>query len=398
MKKQVLIVLNSLEIGGIERSLVGLVNSFDYDKYDVDIFLQSRKGEFLTQLTDKCRVLDEKSRCATLLLPIKTVLINGHPLLAAARVFSKIRVKSKYRDSNAFGQDCISYAYYQEMWDYSYRLLPTVGKKYDAAFSFAWPHHFVAFKVKADKKLAWIHTDYSKTLLDRKNDARVWDMFDNIIAVSDECGETFKKIYPSLSEKVVTVENILSPEFVRDSAEKFAAEEMQCEETSLLTIGRFCHAKAFDVAVDICKELIDRGRKIKWFALGYGGAEETVKAKAEKLGLGDRFVFLGKKENPYPYIKACDIYVQPSRYEGKAVSVREAQILCKPVIITNFTTAASQVKDGFDAIISPMDYKAVADDIERLMDNPSVLNSLIANTTASDYGNAGQLQRLYDLF
>ncbi|MCR4616173.1 MAG: glycosyltransferase [Clostridiales bacterium] len=398
MKKQVLIVLNSLEIGGIERSLVGLVNCFDYEKYDVDIFLQSRKGEFLDQLTDKCTVLEEKPRCATLLKPVKDVVKSGHFMLAAARIAAKYQTKLKYRNCGSEDIDKISYAHYQKLWDYSVGLLPKINKKYDVALSFAWPHHYVAFNVRADKKLAWIHTDYTKTITDRDRDAKVWDVFDNIIAVSDECGAAFKKVYPGLSDKVVTVENILSPEFVRKSASEFEVPEMQCDETALLTIGRYCYAKAFDVAVDICAELVSRGQNIKWFVIGYGGGEDEIRTRAEKAGLKDKFIFLGKQKNPYPYIKACDIYVQPSRYEGKAVSVREAQMLCKPVVITNFTTAASQVKDGFDAVISPMDVKSVADDIQRLIDFPEEAEKLIRNTSASDYGNRDQVDLLYSLF
>ncbi len=398
MKKQILIVLNSLEIGGIERSLVGLVNGLDYDKYDVDIFLQSRKGEFLDQLTDKCTVLEEKPRCATLLKPVKDVVKSGHFMLAGARIAAKYQTQLKYRDCKAEDLDKISYAHYQRLWDYSVRLLPKIKKKYDVALSFAWPHHYVAFNVRADKKLAWIHTDYTKTIIERNRDAKVWNVFDNIIAVSDECGSAFKQVYPSLSGKVVTVENILSPEFVRKSAEEFPVPEMQCGETVLLTVGRYCYAKAFDVAAEICGELVNRGKKIKWFALGYGGGEEAVKAQVEKAGLQDNFIFLGKQKNPYPYIKACDIYVQPSRYEGKAVSVREAQILCRPVVITNFTTAASQVRDGFDAVIAPMDVKSVADAIQRLIDFPEEAERLVRNTSGSDYGNLDQIELLCSLF
>ena len=95
----------------------------------------------------------------------------------------------------------------------------------------------------------------------------------------------------------------------------------------------------------------------------------------------DNVIILGKKENPYPYIKACDIYIQPSRYEGKAVTVREAQMLNKPVIITNFLTAKSQLEDGFDGIIVPMDNEKCAEGIISLIKNERLRDELIENTT-----------------
>ena len=74
--------------------------------------------------------------------------------------------------------------------------------------------------------------------------------------------------------------------------------------------------------------------------------EEELKELIAQNNLEDSFILLGKKTNPYPYMKACDLYVQPSRYEGKAVTVTEAKILGKPILITNYPTARSQIEDG----------------------------------------------------
>ncbi|NLX93989.1 MAG: glycosyltransferase, partial [Clostridiales bacterium] len=163
------------------------------------------------------------------------------------------------------------------------------------------------------------------------------------------------------------------------------------------SIGRFCYAKAFDFATEVCRQLLDEGLQVKWYLIGYGSDETLIRKKIRDLSLEASFIILGKKTNPYPYIKACDIYVQPSRYEGKSVTVREAQMLGKPVIITNFKTAKSQVKDGFDAIVSPMDVRSVTNNISRLSKDEALKNALSANCNASDYSNAEQLERVYSL-
>ena len=108
-------------------------------------------------------------------------------------------------------------------------------------------------------------------------------------------------------------------------------------------------------------------------------------------------VILGKKENPYPYIKACDIYVQPSRYEGKAVAVREAQILNKSVVITNFETSKSQLKDGFDGVIVHMDNEGCAEGICNLIKDKKLQHKLIENTKITDYTNKQELEKIYAL-
>ena len=116
----------------------------------------------------------------------------------------------------------------------------------------------------------------------------------------------------------------------------------------LLSIGRFTHAKNYDNVPDIARRIVaDHGiDDLRWYIIGFGGDEQLIRRNIDRAGMQEHVVLLGKKSNPYPYIKACDLYVQPSRYEGKSVTVREAQILCKPVVVTNYPTAHSQINDG----------------------------------------------------
>ena len=100
--------------------------------------------------------------------------------------------------------------------------------------------------------------------------------------------------------------------------------------------------------------MIRAGLDVYWYIIGFGADEQLIRRKIAECGMDGRVVLLGKKENPYPYIVACDLYVQPSRYEGKCVAVREAQMLGKPVVITNYATSASQLEDGVDGVIVPM--------------------------------------------
>lgn len=111
----------------------------------------------------------------------------------------------------------------------------------------------------------------------------------------------------------------------------------------------------------------------------------------------DNVVILGKKINPYPYIKNCDLYVQPSRYEGKAVTVREAQMLCKPVVITKFATSSSQLKDGYDGIIVPMDNQGCADGIAKLLNNKVLMQQLSENCAENDYSNSQEINKIYEI-
>lgn len=397
MKKKLLITACSMEIGGIERSLAGLLDALDYDRYDVDVLLFSRKGELLPYVSPRCNLLPEIPQCATLLTPVKTVLRQGHLLLGAARIYAHLSLSHKYKSiPDAQTQDGVTFAVLQKFWDVSVRLMPKLRGEYDAAISFMWPHHFVARKVRAKKKFAWVHTDYTAAILDKKKDAAIWDKFDGIAAVSDECGEAFLQVYPQFRAKLTTVENILPQSFVRQSALEFEPEEMQGTDVpKLVSVGRLCYPKAFDRAARVARILKDRGVPFRWFVVGFGGEEQALRALVRKLDVGDCFLLLGKKNNPYPYVRACDLFVQPSRYEGKSVTVREAQMLSRPVLITDYRTARSQVRDGFDAVVVPQDETSIADAIVSLLSDAQTCEKLCANMRATDYSNASEVEKIY---
>ncbi|MDE6766970.1 MAG: glycosyltransferase, partial [Eubacterium sp.] len=162
-------------------------------------------------------------------------------------------------------------------------------------------------------------------------------------------------------------------------------------------IGRFCDAKNFDNVPEIASIIKAKNIDFKWYIIGFGNDELLIKSKIKEFKMEDTVIILGKKDNPYPYIKACDIYVQPSRYEGKAVTVCEALILNKPVVITAYPTANSQIKNDFDGLIVPMDNQNCADALISLIKDKELQNRLIENTKVTDYSSQSEMEKLYEL-
>ena len=288
----------------------------------------------------------------------------------------------------------------QLMWKYSLPFLPKLDKKYDVAISYLWPHYFVAEKVQAKRKIAWVHTDYSTIETDIDMDLKIWNKFDYIIAVSEECKNTFLKKYPSLKDKVKVIENITSPGFIKKMAKEDVEENIKTDNSfKLVSVARLSYAKGIDNAVRALRLLHNRGlTNIKWYVVGYGGDEEIIRNLIKENNLEDSFILLGKKINPYPYMYVGDIYVQPSRYEGKAVTVGEAQILGKPVVITNYTTAKSQVRDNVDGYICGLSVEGIANGIEELYKDKNLRIKLSENCKNTDYSNSSELQKLYSIF
>lgn len=405
MKKRILIAIHYLELGGAEISLIGLLQVMDYSKYDVDLFVYSHRGELMKYIPDQVNLLPEIPEYAQIERPIKSVIKDGYWRIALRRFLAKYPARRFARrypsEDSAVGLQYVA--------NYVTPVLPAInpGIEYDLAVSFLTPHNIVRDKVRAKKKVAWIHTDYSVVSVDARVESPVWMSYNKIVSVSDDVTKSFLTVFPEAESKIVSIENILSPDFVTRRSEEFDALPEYLKHYQggnpiiILTVGRFCYPKNMDSIPSILGEinalLPERQEDIKWFIIGYGPDRDIIKRSISEAGMEDRVILLGKRSNPYPYIKACDLYVQPSRYEGKAVTVREAQMLCKPVVVTNYPTAKSQVLDGRDGIIIPMDVKGCAEGIVSLIKDRERQGRLVSYLKEHDFGNESEVEKFYSL-
>lgn len=395
MKKKIFIFSHAMEIGGAERALLGLLNSIDYSKYEVDLFLLKHSGELMPLIPKQVNLLPEISQYSAIMKPMVLALKEGQIKVVLGRLCGKLKAKL-YDIKHTLNRSAVAIEYSHK---HTVKYLPKVNNEhYDIAISFLTPHYIVSEKVNADKKIAWIHTDYSTIELDVKSELAMWSKFDNIVSISDDVTKAFLTKFPSLENKIVYIENILSKGFIDGQADLIdVSNEMDNSTVKLLTIGRFSPQKKLDEVPQIASIIKSKGIDFKWYIIGYGGEENLIRSKISEFSMEDTVIILGKKDNPYPYIKACDIYLQPSRYEGKAVTVHEALILNKPVIITDYPTAHSQLKDGFDGVIVPMDIEDSANEIARVIEDKELQQRLICNMQSTNYSNESEIEKLYKL-
>ncbi|NOU97342.1 glycosyltransferase [Paenibacillus sp. LMG 31456] len=397
MKKNVLISVYDMEIGGIERSLINMLESFDYDRYKVDLLICNHAGDFMSLIPKQVHVLPQIDNYTVYRKPIIQCIKEGHYSTSFIRIVCKGIAKYKAMFRNL--KEGPGYIQMQLVSKYTSYFMPRIPQRYDLAISYAWPHDLIAQKVTADKKIAWIHTDYSELEIDNKLDLAVWNKFDSIASVSEACTKSFLAAYPSLEKKVIVVENITSPAFIKKmAAETSSIQKKTAEAFTIVSVGRLSFVKGFDMAVEALKKLHDKGlTNIKWYVIGYGGYETELKQLIAYHSLEDSFILLGKKTNPYPYIQACDLYVQPSRYEGKAVTVTEAQILGKPILITNYPTARSQVEEGVDGFICTLSVEGIVEGIQKFVESDELSRTLIDRIKDKDYSNTFELNKLYEI-
>ncbi|TVY05631.1 glycosyltransferase [Paenibacillus cremeus] len=398
MKKDILFSVYDMEIGGIERSLINMLESFDYEKYNVDLLIFHHKGDLLGQIPDKVNILPQDSKYTVFRRPVVQCLKEGHISTSIIRLLSRAVAEIKAKRRNL--TEGSGYIQMQLVMKYCSYVLTKQKKYYDLAISYAWPHDIISNNVEAAKKIAWIHTDYSELEIDNKLDLAVWNKFDHIVSISDAVTKAFLTQYPSLGKKILLIENITSPAFIKKMADELPllSDEERDSSFNIVSVGRLSYVKGFDMAVQALRKLHDRGfTNIKWYIVGYGGYEEELRGHIRQHQLEDSFILLGKKMNPYPYIKACDLYVQPSRYEGKAVTVTEAKILGKPILLTQYPTAHSQIEEGIDGMICDLSVEGIANGVERLYKNNQLREILINNIKDKDFGNHEELHKLYQI-
>lgn len=401
MKPRIFIAIHYMHLGGAEISLIGLLQALDPNKVDVDLFVYSHEGELMKLIPEYVNVLPENKTWSMFEKPLKEVFLNGEFKMGFARLRNKYLCKAymKQPNHNPLGADC-SYLGFEVS-----KVLPDINYSvtYDLAISFLTPHNFVLDHVKAHKKICWIHTDYTRVGVVAELEKSVWEQYDYIASISSEAAKTFLQVFPSCRGKVIEIENILSSTFVRQRAEEFKATELLADKKylNLLSIGRFCEAKNYDNVPDICKRTLeilkDKNIDIRWYIIGFGSDENLIRQKIAETGMQEHVIILGKKENPYPYIKACDIYVQPSRYEGKSVTVREAQMLYKPVVVTNYPTASSQIQDGVDGVIVPMDNEGCAKGLADFILDEAKQSQIVEYLKTHDYGNVNEVNKIYSI-
>ena len=395
MKKNLLFVMPSLSAGGGEKSLVNLLSQIDYKEYNVDLFLFNKTGIFLNSIPPKVKILELTNNYKDFTTNLKNSLTNfikdGKWNLAYCRAM--FTIKNRLIKDVALKE--------QYTWKYKSKSMDNLEKSYDLAIGYLEKSsiYFIVEKVNAKKKIGWIHTNYSSSGMDPQFDEQYFKHLDQIITVSEECANSLKSQFPQFNKNISIIYNIISPQVINNLSkmeiqEKFARDN-DC--ITILTVARLSYEKGLDIAVKSCKLLVNKGYKLKWYVLGDGNERENLEKLIESQNLQGNFKLLGVRENPYPYLRAADIYVQPSRYEGKSIAIDEAKVLSKPIIVTNFETAKDQIINEINGLIVGISEHEVATGIEKMVNNKDLINKFIKNLNQERIGNEEEIYKLYDI-
>lgn len=389
MKKKLLFVIPALGSGGAEKSLINLLRTIDYNRYDVDLFLISHAGLFFNQLTKNVNVLPIPEILNIFMLPLGKSVLE----LVKRTKFKIALLRVKFTIINKLESDMATAEY--KSWKILSQIIPVLDVKYNCAISFLekTSNYFVIDKTIAEKKIGWVHIDYSKNKMKKEFDNYYFKELDYIFTVSEECMNILKELFSSCTNKIKLMYNISESSLIKDMAKK--EYPFNKDYVNLVTVGRLNYQKGYDIAVEACKILIDKGYKIKWYVLGEGEEFENIINLIKERNLDNNFILLGAKENPYIYMGNCDIYVQTSRFEGKSIAIDEAMILAVPIVVTNFSTVKDQITNNEDGLIADMKAEDVAFKIIKLLENKDLKTKLIENLSNKNFNNSDEIKKLY---
>lgn len=398
MKKNILFVIESLTLGGAEKSLTTLLNLIDYSKYNVDLQLFSYGGEFQKLVPKEVNILPMLPYFSFCKNSIWGGIKNKNFSLPSRVKMTKDRIKYSFKIRSG------SYTHPEKaviLWESSRENFPSNRKKYDTAIAYAQgvPTFYVADCINATKKLAWINSDYKPSGSYKNFVETYYDKFDNVIGVSDVSTAELKEYFPSIKDKLTTIYDINDVNFIKEMA-KFndvAYNEMKFDGIKLLTVGRMCMNKGYDLALDACSVLKRKGINFRWYVVGDGQLRGEIENKIKQNGLENDFILLGSKSNPYPYMQACDIYVQTSRFEGYCLTLTEARILNKLCVTTEFECVYNQMVQEKNGLVVDMNAKAIADGIERMLNDNELRNHISAYLKTEKKGNTEEIEKIYNL-
>lgn len=342
--KKLLFMLNTMNIGGTEKSFLNLLGTLSPEEYDVTLLLLEATGGFMEYIPSWVHVETVPEYAE-----IKPEIMNP-PMSVAKQYFREHKI---WRAARLLA----GHLFYKLTGDRT-PYFRTVGKgkarlqeEYDVAIAYAGPFDFltvyVLYYIRAKEKVQWIHFDVSKIHFNTKTCRKLYPRFDRINVVSEEARAALVEKIPEIAPKAKTVLNVVSAEqchMMADMGDGYT-DEIPPRGIRIVTVGRLSKEKGQDIIPEAAACLKESGVKFRWYLVGDGKLRPEIEQKCDEYGVRDDVVFLGTTPNPYQYLKQADLYVQTSIHEGFCITLAEAKAFELPIISTDCAGAHEQL-DG----------------------------------------------------
>lgn len=377
-KKKLLIVAHHLTIGGVQKSLITALKVIDYDKFDVTLYLRKNRTDLLPFVDSRVNVIinDDKTRYYrkpyAILMQLLTACFRFAGKKNKAEAYNKklsdfiVKKRMEYEKNHFFSSD-----------------------KYDIAIAYVQGYAalFVAECINAEKKFLFYHTSVDEL---HHIHNKVIHKFNKVVAIHDQQAEMMKQWYPQIKDKVSIVENFCDKTLLQKQSEEFEINRPE-DKFILCSCGRFSPVKGFDLAVEAAKKLKEKNIPFLWYFVGDGPERANIEKLITKYNLQEDIIITGMQNNPYPYVKACDVYAQPSYEESFGLTIVEAQRLNKMVVSTKTMGGIKLINDGSNGRLCDISAESLAESIYGVLTDKDISESILNKLDGIDYSGEKSL-------
>lgn len=392
-KKKILVVQGSLKAGGAEKATVSFLNTLSQENYEVDLMLSGRDGLFYKQVPQWVNIIDAPYPYNCLAhKPLEwRFYIKHSPLMWIKKVIRTYRAKHQTK-----------LHIIQSLWKQWLDDIPVFDKRYDIAYGGqeGFVNYYIIDKVKADRKILWIHCDYEKLKYEDEFDRPYFKEASVVATMSPKARDILQKHFPKSADHIWFLENISNGAMIHKLSMEAVIDNqfVHSDGLNLISIGRLAPAKNFGRALHAASILKKNGVIFHWTIIGEGPLRKSLKSLVKELNVEDVVSMIGLRSNPYQYMKRSDMLVVTSDFEGRSIAIDEAQVLGIPVITTNYPTAMDAVEDGVTGIICEMTPEAIADSIMRLHKDKTMYTHICQCLESKKDGNVREIEKYYKAF
>lgn len=384
---KILILTKGFYGGGTEVALNNLLNQLIKDEHDIKIRCINKRGPLLNNIPKEVKVEEiylSSEKYRFFISGVKEKIINFRTFIwkIEKKIFEK-----KYKVTT------------QENYQYKEILkhTPKDEEKYDLLLDFHGYGYFLTAygieKVYAKKKVMWLHDENFDWMYKIE---KYLKCFDKIFCVSHAVKDKFDRLYSPYINRTEVFYNLVDCQKIINLSQEVIRYKKN-KDYLFLTVGRLEYQKGFDIAIEVANILKIKGISFEWLFIGDGNEYNHLNNLIQKNDLKNEVKLLGRLDNPFPYVKTCDLYIQPSRHEGFGLSVLEAKILNKPIIASNIGPFREQIRNEYNGILVDLNTLDFSNAIIELINNLTLQKTIINNLSNEKYDFSKGIEKLYNL-
>lgn len=375
-KKKILFAIHQLNYGGVQREAISALNAIDYSQNEVTLYVRKNRTQLLSKVNKNVnQIIINQDKTHYYRKPYIICLIFCKKI---AKLFRKVSVEEKLEIKIIKSINDMQMSYEKKHYF-------NQQEEYDVAISYSsgYTAKFVAEYISAKEKIMFFHTSTDEN---HELHESILHQFDTVVGVNSCVQILLKKFYPKFKGKITYIENFLDTNEIRENAKSY--EIPSCKrELILSTCGRLTEEKGFNLAVESARILKEQGLSFFWYFIGDGPERVVLENLINKYGLEDNIQITGMKDNPYPYIDVCDIYIQPSYHESHSLTIMEAIRLYKPVITTSTVGGKFLIKEKVNGLIVDTNERSLVEGIMLMKNDLKLFNDIKEYLKTVDYSN-----------